>query len=796
MYDLGDQFKFDLNKAIANPECIIKGEKYRFTILSESLIRLEYSANGVFNDLPTMNVLYRNFKKPSFEVEETDKQLFISTKYFNLIYLKEKSFYGGKINPASNLRVTCVNNKKVWNYGFQEFRNYAVPIYKSNDDKNKIVKSLFSLDGFVTLDDSKTDYFDENGCLVKNDANNIDIYLFVYGNKFFTCLHDYYNITGMPSLLPRYAFGNWWSRNIAYNEEDINKLIDEFKEHSIPLSVILLNDAWSKKTEHGRSSFTFNDDLFKEPNNMIEVVHNSNIKLGLTINPMNGFSKEEKYYDYLKKYLTPDEKGIIPFNIVDNRSIDAYMKIIIHPLDIMGIDFYNIDYYDSNNLNKLMLLKHYNMLDMGRNRRPLVYGYNANIVSHRYGIHYFGKSTVTWDSISEIAKINCDSANLGVSYISHDIGGFYKGIEDAELYTRFIQLGVFCPILKLNSDYGKYYKRCPWQWGIKTYEIAKDYLNLRHRLIPYLYSENYRYHKLGVPFIQPLYYQYPKVYDDELYSREYYFGSQFFISPIVKHKDYIMNRTIHHFFIPDGIWYDFVTGKKFPGNRKYVSFFRDEDYPVFVKCGAIIPMSLDTQDNNIGIPSNLEIQIFPGKNNIYNLYEDDGISNDYKNGKYLITNIEYNYLPNNYTVIIRPVDGNSGIVPDKRNYKIVFRNTKKSDSVITYVNNTKIENDTYVSKNDFVVEIKDVPTLEQLTINCKGKDIEIDALRIINEDIEGILSYLPIQTEVKDLLDEILFNPDTTIKQKRLQIRKINNKKLERKYVELFLKLLDYISQV
>ena len=91
MYDLGDQFKFDLNKAIANPECIIKGEKYRFTILSESLIRLEYSANGVFNDLPTMNVLYRNFKKPSFEVEETDKQLFISTKYFNLIYLKEKS---------------------------------------------------------------------------------------------------------------------------------------------------------------------------------------------------------------------------------------------------------------------------------------------------------------------------------------------------------------------------------------------------------------------------------------------------------------------------------------------------------------------------------------------------------------------------------------------------------------------------------------------------------------------------------------------------------------------------------
>ena len=153
-------------------------------------------------------------------------------------------------------------------------------------------------------------------------------------------------------------------------------------------------------------------------------------------------------------------------------------------------------------------------------------------------------------------------------------------------------------------------------------------------------------------------------------------------------------------------------------------------------------------------------------------------------------------MPNNYTVIIRPIDGTKGVIPEKRNYKIVFRNTKKSDNVITYLNNTKIENNTYVDKNDFIVEVKDVQTLEQLTVNCKGKDIEIDALRIINEDIEEILSYLPIDTEVKEIIDNILFNPNTSIKQKRLQIRKISNKKLERKYVELFLKLLEYISQV
>ena len=787
MYNLGDQFKFDLTKALVNPECIIKGNKYRISILTDSLIRLEYSNDGIFNDLPTLNVWYRNFDKPKFNIEENDKQLIITTNYFSLSYIKEKNFYGGRLNPGSNLKVSILKTNKVWYYKIPEIRNYQLSIMKTNN-KEKVINSLFSLDGFVTLDDSKTDYFDEYGCIKKNELNNIDIYLFVYGNKFYTVLKDYFKITGNPPLLPRYAYGNWWSRNITYNEESLNKMINEFREHNIPLSVILLNNSWSIN-----SSFTFNKELFENPNRLVENIHKNNIRLGLSINPFNGFSNVEEYYDYLKQYIKPNENGIVPFNI-DNITIDAYLKIMLHPLDNIGIDFYNIDY--NKNLKDLMIVKHYTFLDKLRYSRPMLYSYNTGIIPHREGILYYGISTVTWDSIKEIAKINCDSANLGISYISYDIGGFYKGIEDAEIYTRFIQLGVFCPILKLNSDSGKYYKRYPWVWGIKTIDITSDYLNLRHKLIPYLYSEGYRYHKLGVPIIQPLYYQYPNMYDDLLYSREYYFGSQFFICPIIKHKDYIMNRTIHHFFMPEGLWYDFVTGKKFKGNRKYVSFFRDEDYPVFVKAGAIIPLSMDTNDNNINIPNNLEIQIFPGKNNIYNLYEDDGISNDYLNGSYLITNIEYNYLPNNYTVIIRPVAGKPNVVPQMRNYKIVFRNTKKSESVITYLNNKKIENNSYVNKNDFIVEVKNINTLEQLTINCKGKDIEIDALRIINEDIEGILSYLPIETEVKELVDSILFNTDTTIKQKRLQIRRISSKKLEKKYVELFLKLLDYIQEV
>ena len=106
-------------------------------------------------------------------------------------------------------------------------------------------------------------------------------------------------------------------------------------------------------------------------------------------------------------------------------------------------------------------------------------------------------------------------------------------------------------------------------------------------------------------------------------------------------------------------------------------------------------------------------------------------------------------MPNNYSVVIRAMEGKSGIIPDKRNYKIVFRNTKRTEEVSAYMNENSLSLKTYVDGPNFIIEIKDVPTVGQLTISCKGKDIEIDALRLINEDIERIISDLKISTEMR-----------------------------------------------
>ncbi len=797
MYNLGEQFKINKEKAKSNPKAIIKGNKYRFTVLSPRLIRLEYNENGEFIDNPTELALYRNFDLPKFKVKDDDHFLEITTDYFKLNYTKEKPLEGTKVNPSINLKVNLLNTDKIWYYGHSEVRNFGAP-FNLLDEGNKI-KGLYSEDGITTITDS-TNIFEEDGT-IKEKPNSIDMYLFMYNKDFEEALKDYYKLTGYPALIPRYALGNWWSRSEDYNDLELKELVDTFLKQEIPISIVLLDEAWHKqktlKKETLKTGFTFNTDYFKNPSAMITYLHSKGIRIGLNVNPNEGFTDIDEYYTEALKYLEKDKDGIIPFNVLDPKCVDVYLKMFIHPLDALGIDFFWLDNPNTKDLDKNALLKHYQFYDMQRDykRRPMVLAYDYAIAPHRYPVLYSGKTEVSWSTLKKIPFYNASAFGNGVSFWAHDIGGYHKGIEDNELYIRFVQLGTFSPILKFGSDKGKYYKREPWRWDIKTYTIVKDYLNLRHKLIPYIYSEAYKYHKFGNCLVKPVYYQKPEFYDDVLYRNEYYFGEELLICPIVSRKDYVMERVVHNFYIPDGMWYDFVTGKKFPGGKSYISFFKDQEYPVFARSGAIIPMGTNENINDTTPPDNMEIHIFPGRSNTYTLFEDDGESDLYRKDFYLLTEIEYNYMKNNYSVIIRAKEGKSGIIPEKRNYKIVFRNTKRTDDVTVYSNRDKVSFKTYVDGPDFIVEVKDVKTIGQLTINCKGKDIEIDAVHLINRDIEGIISDLQISTEMKEKIDAVLFS-NLTIQKKRIEIRKLGRKGLDKKFIKMFIKLLEYINEI
>ena len=801
MANLDAHFKINYKDAISDEKAIFKGSKYRITIMSERLIRFEYNESGIFFDHPTEFARFRNFSVPEFQVEENDKMLVIQTKYFVLQYVKEKPFIGPKYAPDQFLKVGLTNSDKLWYFNHPEARNFGgTKVSFDNGIKGALTKGLYSTDGFASFDDSKNLVFMDDGFLVKPTEKRIDTYLFIYRRDFGLCLKDYFTLTGYPPLIPRYALGIWWNKDFIYSFDDTKKLIKAFNTHNIPISVLLLNEFWHLKDKRDltkfKTGFTFSNELFPDPYEFTTYMHNRGIKVGLNIEPSEGIKEHEEKFRVIATELGLINTRHIPFNVFDRTFIAIYFNHLIKPLDSLGVDFYWIDY--NKDLDSLKALNHYHFKNYSKDNRlrPMILSRNALVSSHLNGIHYSGPTEVSFDTLDYLPSFNSSASNIGVSWWSHDIGGFKGGMEDSELYVRYVQFGTYSPIFRFASQRGHYYKREPWEWDIKTYTIAEYYCNLRHRLIPYIYTEGYKYHKTGLPLIQPLYYSYPEIYDEPAYKNEYYFGSELLVKPITKKQDDLMNRCVEKLFLPKGVWYDFKTGKKFPGNKRYVAFYKDEDYPVFAKSGAIIPLAILPENiNDTNPPESMEIHIFPGRSNLYKLYEDDGISRFNEEGYYIVTAIDYNYLANNYTLIIRPIEGKAGIIPDIRNYKIRFRNTREAEDVVAHINGTQIPIESYTEDNDFIVIASNVPTTSQLTINCKGKDIEIDAMRLINEDINSIISDAKIKTSLKENIASIIFS-NLELNKKRIEIKKLSKKGLTDNFIRMFIKLLEYISEI
>ena len=796
MYSLGDHFNnINLNHLVANDDVTFRGNTYRITLLSPRLVRLEYNQAGQFNDLETSIVKKRDFDLPEFSKKEDEKTLVIQTVYFTLTYAKESTF------SSRTLSIKSADGTIEWSYGRKEVRNLGgiAPNLDDSSGTPRLLPGLFSTEGFVTIDDSNSLRLDEQSNVVNPTSKNyIDLYLFIYSKDFGLCLKDYYTLTGMPPLIPRYALGNWWSKEYDYNQQEALDLMDKFKRHNIPLSVLLLDTGWAKKDPSHpeiKDGFTFNNELFPDPKSFIEELHKNNLKFGVKINPKYGFSPVESSYEETKKYFEPNKNGIIDFNIYDMKSVDVFLKLFLHPLENMGVDLFWNDYNDEDQ-NKMYLMNYYTHNDFRRlNKRSISLMRNSINDVHLNNVMYSGKIRIGWDYLKKLPYYTLTASNIGASFWSHDVGGSLSGVEDNDLYLRSVQFGVFSPILRFNTEKGKYFKREPWKWDVVTENIAVDYLRLRHRLIPYIYSEAYNYHKKGMVIIQPFYYYDLLLYDDENYVNQYFFGSSFMISPIIKPMDEVINRTIQKFYMPNGVWYDFKTGKRFLGNHKYIAFYPIADYPIFVKQGSIIPMAGEDSLMNCGNPKDLEIHVFPGQSNNYHLYEDDGETTAYLSGNYCITEFDYNYRKSNYTLIIRKIDGTESVIPQTRNYKIIFRNTKKSEHVVVYENENTIENiECEETDNDFIVNINNISTSNQLVINCYGEDIEIDSLKLLKDDIDSILFDLKINTILKDEIATIMFNEEIPLSKKRIAIKKLKRKGLDPRSVKIFLKLLEYME--
>ena len=779
MAKLTSYYVKDMKKLIPKSRYIIRGNNYRFTVLTPRLIRLEYSPTGTFEDRPTSLVVNRTFNDFNFTAGGEDPALIVQTEYFTLTYAKEKPF------AASTIKVAINGTDKEWYPGHKEVRNVGSIGYSLDDLAGplKLAKGLYSMDGFAVLDDSRN-YAIENETFVERDPNNIDVYIFAYRSDLGLCLQDYFNLTGYPTMIPRYALGCWWYKNDTYNMQGINNIITKFNENKIPISIFLLGNKWHNDT----LNYTYDPSLFD--NSINEFIRSKQQKFGLTINPELPISTYDPLYNEVIKYIQPDKNNVsfLPFS---NLTINIYLNYIVSRLMNSGIKIFNIDYNNPKDLHGLFLLNHYHYVIANMNERGIILSRNPGVAPHRYPIIYSGKTKVSWDTLKVLPTYNNSAANLGVTWQAHAIGGFYGGIEDDELFIRYIQFGVFSPIFILAGEAGKFYKREPWKWNALKLSVIREYMQLRNKLIPYIYNEGYIYHKYGVPLVQPLYYKYPKIYDEPNYVNQYFFGSRIMISPIIKKKNAEMNRVVQRVFIPNGVWYDYSSGKKYMGNKYYTGFYTDENYPIFIKEGSIIPMSLDFDTN---CPTNMELQIFPAENGLYGsyeLYEDDGISLLGKTKNYIVTKFNLDKTDFGYKFTINRKEGNYNL--PNRNYTLRFRNMTSPAKVTVSNGRQEIDAPYEIEKNDLIVKLSEINAYSKVEVNIYGINIEIETISVVNEEIEAILDDLEINTFLKEKIDAIIFT-DEPVNKKRIALRKLKKNGLEPKFINMFIGLLEFIG--
>jgi alpha-glucosidase (family GH31 glycosyl hydrolase) len=685
---------------------IIAGDHYRFTILTPRLIRMEYASDSVFEDRPTQTVINRNFETPYFTAYETKKQLEIDTEWLSISYDKKKFSAGGLSVKA---RSESCGIYSTWHFS-EPVREGLWGTARSLDQADGAIPLETGLQsrigGYGVLDDSKSLILLEDGWVEPRRQNALDIYFFGYGYAYGQCLSDFFHLCGKTPLLPRYAFGNWWSRFYPYNASEYNALMDRFAAEGVPLSVAMIDIDWHVrdiccKYGKGWTGYTWNNKLFPNPKDFMNGLHSRNLKVSLNLHPAEGVQPHEQMYDTMARALgrDPDQKQPIHFDFCDQSFIEAYFSYLHHPQEENGVDFWWIDWQQGSyskipGADPLWMLNHFHFLDSSKNRkRPLILSRYAGPGSHRYPIGFSGDSIISWASLQFQPYFTATAANIGYGWWSHDIGGHAGGSRDDELMVRWLQFGVFSPIMRLHSTSNLLNSKEPWKFSEPTYSIMTHYLQLRHKLIPYLYAMNWRCHQDDVLLVQPMYYHYPQ--QDEAYEvlNQYEFGSELIVCPITSQMDSSLQLGCVKVWLPEGTYFDFFTGLCYQGGRRINMYRPINEIPVIAKAGAIIPMTGDQEakQNGVELPAQMEIKVFGGANGNFELYEDDGESTAYMQGQYAITNFDFLWNNGDDTLFtIRPSSLRICGMSKKRQYTIAFTGICDTDNISVTVGDSLV----------------------------------------------------------------------------------------------------------
>lgn len=671
---------------VCRPEAVLKGGNYRITILTPALIRLEYSAGGRFEDRATQTVLNRDFPVPRFRLVETEEELAVYTDGLELHYDRGPFAANGLMIKIKGGR--CAEG--TWHYGEEpkDLGGTARTLDEA-DGAIKLEHGVISKNGFSIVDDSHSMALTADGWVAPREQGIVDMYFFGYGHRYLDCLKDFYYLCGKTPLLPRYAFGNWWSRYHRYTEAEYKELVERFEKEEIPFSVAVVDMDWhlvddvDPKYGSGWTGYTWNRNFFPDPKSFMDWLHQHGMKITLNVHPADGVRAYEELYPRIAKAMGMDPESGLPvqFDPSDPHFMEVYLKELHHALEEEGVDFWWLDWQQGTvtkvpGLDPLWMLNHYHFLDSSwKGTRPMTFSRYAGVGSHRYPVGFSGDTVITWESLDFQPYFTNTASNVGYGWWSHDIGGHMQGVRDDEMMARWVQYGVFSPINRLHSTDNPFNGKEPWKYDAATKAVMERYLRLRHGLVPYLYTMNRRASREDLPLIQPMYYLEPDCEEAYQVPNEYYFGSELLVSPITAPQNTTGRAAKVKTWLPQGLWVDFFNGMLYRGGRM-VNLWRGlEDIPVLMKAGAIVPMKNMAQfDNSVENPRCMEVKIFPAVFGEFTLWEDQGDTPEDLDENWAATRMELTGDTGD-EFIISGAEGNLSVLPEKRSWKLVFAAT-------------------------------------------------------------------------------------------------------------------------
>ena len=543
-----------------------------------------------------------------------------------------------------------------------------------------------------------------SGALAGSPAGALPLDVFIVGAREpAQVMAEYARLTGKPEMPPLWSLGYMQSHRTLGGPDEIKWVARTLREKKLPCDALIYlgTDFTPSGWNTHNGEFTFHPKNFPEPKKMVDEMHAQNFKVVLhTViegRKLTGTVNDKCTAEPLPSGRTPD--GRWP----DNRQVSCYWPVHKELYDV-GIDGWWPDQGDG--LDAPSRLARHRMyfegsLQLRPNERVFALHRNGHAGMQRYAAFLWsGDVYSTWETLKVHVPNAVNTSLTGIPYWGTDIGGFVPTKEyTGELHVRWFQFGAFCPSFRAHGR--TWHLRLPWGWNtgelghneIANYTggaanpdpselrnpevepICRKYMELRYRLMPYLYTVVREGCETGLPIMRALWLHYPD--DETAVARgdEFLWGRDMLVAPVTE-----KGATSRKLYLPRGGWYDFWTDEKVEGGREVSKPVDLATTPLYVRAGAIIPMGPVKQYTAEKVDGPLTLQIYPGANAAFTLYEDDGHTFNFRKGEWM--GIEMAWNDSRRRLTLRLAQGSRMLAPARRNIEVRIVPDKATKAVV------------------------------------------------------------------------------------------------------------------